>query len=160
MTEQNDSTLKLQRMICDCADEFRDYWLSNQSEQDIKDIMALSLSQQRMLRNVWNMTQSQPDGVMLKELAEKLSLSSSAVSVMVDAMVRRDVLERTVATDDRRKVMIRISAHGMEFYNAYEKFFRNICEDFAATQKPQELQIFMNVLKDLNNFLCNQHKEI
>ena len=56
--------------------------------------------------------------------------------------------------------MIRISAHGMEFYNTYEKFFRNICEDFAATQKPQELQIFMNVLKDLNNFLYNQHKEI
>ena len=160
MTEQSNNIKELQRLICGCADEFRDYWLSNQSEQDIKDIMSLSLSQQRMLRKVWNMTQSQPEGVMLKELAEKLSLSSSAVSVMVDAMVRRDVLERTVAPDDRRKVMIRISEHGLEFHNAYEQFFQEICNNFAATQNPQDLQSFVKVLKDLNHFLCNKNKEI
>ena len=61
-----------QRLICDCADELRDYWLSNQSARAVKEIMSLSISQQRMMRKVWRMNTEQPDGVMLKELAEKL----------------------------------------------------------------------------------------
>ena len=62
-----------QRLICDCADELRDYWLSNQSARAVKEIMSLSISQQRMMRKVWRMNAEQPDGVMLKELAEKLT---------------------------------------------------------------------------------------
>ena len=154
-----ESKVQFQRVICDCADELRDYWLCRQSEQDIKDIMALSLSQQRMLRKVWRMTQNHPEGIMLKELADNLSLSSSAVSVMVDAMVRRGVLERQVAADDRRKVLIRISESGMEFHRVYEHFFDDLCESFMAEQSPEEMQAFLKVLKNLNVFLFNQNKE-
>ena len=151
--------MTFQRMICDCADELRDYWLVRQSEQDIKDIMALSISQQRMIRKVWRMTRSRSEGIMLKELAEKLSLSSSAVSVMVDAMVRRGILERQVSPDDRRRVMIRISGNGKEIDEKYDRFFDDISARFAETQTPENLQIFLNVLNDLNIFLDKQNKE-
>lgn len=157
MSEENQ--IKIQQLICDCADDLRDYWLCRQSEQDIKDIMSLSLSQQRMIRKVWRMTQEHPEGIMLKELADNLSLSSSAVSVMVDAMVRRGILERQVSADDRRKVLIRISGAGVEFSRLFERFFDDICGQFAATQTPENMQIFFNVLKEFNIFLCNQNKE-
>ncbi|MBE6392037.1 MAG: MarR family transcriptional regulator [Lentisphaerae bacterium] len=159
MSEDKKNTMTFQRMICDCADELRDYWLVRQSEQDIKDIMALSISQQRMIRKVWRMTRSRSEGIMLKELAEKLSLSSSAVSVMVDAMVRRGILERQVSPDDRRRVMIRISGNGKEIDEKYDRFFDDISARFAETQTPENLQIFLNVLNDLNIFLDKQNKE-
>ena len=159
MSEGKKNTMPFQRMICDCADELRDYWLVRQSEQDIKDIMALSISQQRMIRKVWRMTRSRSEGIMLKELAENLSLSSSAVSVMVDAMVRRGILERQVSPDDRRRVMIRISRNGEEIDEKYDRFFDDISARFAETQSPENLQIFLNVLHDLNVFLDKQNKE-
>ena len=145
-----------QRLICDCADELRDFWLSNQSARAVKEIMALSISQQRMMRKVWRMNMEQPDGVMLKELAEKLSLSCSAVSVMVDTMVKRGVLVREPARDDRRKVLIKISAEGLKFARVYEQFFDDICQEFASNQSREEMEIFIKMLNKLNIFLYNK----
>ena len=143
-------------MICDCADELRDYWLSNQSARAVKEIMSLSISQQRMMRKVWRMNTEQPDGVMLKELAEKLSLSCSAVSVMVDTMVKRGVLVREVARDDRRKVLIKISAEGQKFARLYEQFFDDVCLEFASEQSIEEMEIFIKMLNKLNIFLYSK----
>ena len=151
---------QLQRLVCDCADELRDYWLFRQSKQAIKELMALSASQQRMIRKVWRMTRENPEGIMLKDLADKLSLSSSAVSVMVDAMVKRGILIREVSPDDRRKVMIRISRMGLDFSREYEEFFEPLCSEFIAAQDPEEMQSFMNVLENLNTFLYKQSKEM
>ena len=151
--------IQFQRLLCDCADELRDYWLARQSEQDIRDIMALSISQQRMIRKVWRLTQSRTEGIMLKELAENLALSSSAVSVMVDAMVRRGILERQVSPDDRRKVMIRISRHGQEVAETFQHFFGDVIQRFAETQNPEAIQNALNILKDLDKFLNKQNQE-
>ena len=159
MSEDQKNRMLFQRLICDCADELRDYWLVRQSEQDIKDIMALSISQQRMIRKVWRMTRSRSEGIMLKELAENLSLSSSAVSVMVDTMVRRGILERQISPDDRRRVMIRISSRGEDIDEKYDRFFDEISARFSETQSPENMQIFLNVLNDLNTFLDKQNKE-
>ena len=159
MSEDQKNRMLFQRLICDCADELRDYWLVRQSEQDIKDIMALSISQQRMIRKVWRMTRSRSEGIMLKELAENLSLSSSAVSVMVDTMVRRGILERQISPDDRRRVMIRISSRGEDIDEKYDRFFDEISVRFSKTQSPENMQIFLNVLNDLNTFLDKQNKE-
>ena len=151
---------QLQRLVCDCADELRDYWLCRQSAQAIREISALSASQQRMIRKVWRMTRECPNGVMLKDLADKLSLSSSAVSVMVDAMVKRGILIREASRDDRRKVMIRISDMGLDFSKAYEAFFNPLCSEFIESQDPEEMRGFMNVLENLNSFLYKQSKEV
>lgn len=145
-----------QRLICDCADELRDYWLGHQSAQSVKEIMSLSLSQQRMMRKVWRMNMEQPDGVMLKDLAEKLSLSCSAVSVMVDTMVKQGVLVREPARDDRRKVMIRVSENGLKFSRMYEQFFDDVCREFAAEQCKEDMETFVRILNKLNIFLYNK----
>lgn len=154
------SETNFQRLICDCADELRDYWLNRQSAQAVREIMSLSLSQQRMMRKVWRMNTEHPDGVMLKELAENLSLSCSAVSVMVDAMVKRGIFIREAAQDDRRKVMIRISENGRKIACEYEHFFDDICREFAAEQSREEIENFIRILDKLNIFLYNKQKEL
>ena len=153
------SETNFQRLICDCADELRDYWLSHQSEQAVREIMSLSLSQQRMMRKVWRMNAEHPEGVMLKELAEKLSLSCSAVSVMVDTMVKRGILVREPSREDRRKVMIRISENGLKFSMMYDQFFDLVCEEFASEQSREEIEVFIKVLNKLNVFLYNKTEE-
>ena len=159
MDDAGISEMNFQRLICDCADELRDYWLNCQSAQAVREIMALSLSQQRMMRKVWRMNMEHPGGVMLKELAENLSLSCSAVSVMVDAMVKRGIFIREAAQDDRRKVMIRISENGRKLAEEYELFFEGICQEFAAGQSREEMKNFIEILNRLNTFLYNKEKE-
>ena len=156
MEQDSISENNFQRLICDCADELRDYWLGAQSAQAVKEIMSLSISQQRMMRKVWRMNMDQPDGVMLKELAEQLSLSCSAVSVMVDAMVKRGILVREPSRDDRRKVMIRVSEGGLKFARVYEQFFDGVCQEFASEQSKEDMEIFIRMLNKLNIFLYNK----
>ena len=141
------SETNFQRLICDCADELRDYWLNRQSAQAVREIMSLSLSQQRMMRKVWRMNTEHPDGVMLKELAENLSLSCSAVSVMVDAMVKRGILIREAAQDDRRKVMIRISDNGMGKIREYDDFLNKFVAELFTAVNPDEANGFTAVLE-------------
>ncbi len=156
MEQDSKSENNFQRLICDCADELRDYWLGYQSAQAVKEIMSLSISQQRMMRKVWRMNMEQPEGVMLKELAEQLSLSCSAVSVMVDTMVKRGILVREASRDDRRKVMIRVSEGGLKFARVYEQFFDDVCQEFASEQSREEMEVFIKILNKLNIFLYNK----
>ena len=147
-----------QRMICDCADELGEYWLAGQSREDIRDIMKLSICQKRMIRKIWRMTEREPDGVMLKDIAGKLSLSCSSVSVMVDAMVQRGILEREVSREDRRKVLIRISEKGMEFPRIYENYFNGLCAEFSSSQDPEDMRVFTAVLEKFTKFLLNKNE--
>lgn len=73
------------------------------------DIFSLTMSQQRLLREVALLTEPGSPGLSLKSLAEELNLSSSAVSVMVETMVQKKFLERQSSEVDRRQVLIRLS---------------------------------------------------
>ena len=93
---------------------------------------------------------------MLKELAERLGLSSSAVSVMVDNLVRRGILQRVVQPDDRRKVMISLSAAQMELiYNA-ECGLGSLINEFKKQCPSDKMRCFEEVLSELDNFLINK----
>ena len=159
MTDKKQSAALIQPLICGCSDELRDYWLAQQSEHDLSEIMSLSISQQRMLRKVWRMTMERPEGVMLRELAEQLSLSCSAVSVMVDAMVKRGVLVRQPSQEDRRKVLIRISDEGRAFSQKYDKMFESLCREFAASKSAEEMEAFTGMLEEFITFLYQKNEE-
>ena len=146
--------------ICALTDELRDLWLQKLSKGKAREIMDLTVSQQRMLRAIWRMTRlSSPEGVSLRELAEKLGLSSSAVSVMVECMVKRKYIERVTSPEDRRKVLIRISAEGNRHRVITEGFFGDLANEFIAQCIPGHLEIFEKVLDDFTHFLINK-KEI
>lgn len=147
------------RQICVLADELRDRWLQQYSLSERREIMALTVSQQRMLRVVWRMTEISPQGIMLKELAERLSLSCSAVSVMVEAMVRRGVFERVQDEEDRRKVFIRISPAGLRQANIADQGFAEVSAGFFAGLSDDEVSQMTNLLEKFQQYLISIEKE-
>jgi DNA-binding MarR family transcriptional regulator len=48
----------------------------------------------------------------VKEIAEKLGITSSATTQLIDGLVRNDILERKEDPDDRRAVNLTLSATG------------------------------------------------
>jgi DNA-binding MarR family transcriptional regulator len=150
------SEVNLCRMLNGVAENLREAWLKAQSSGHQQEIMTLTVSQHRLLRMVWLMTSRCSQGVMLKELAERLGLSSSAVSVMVDNLVRRGILRRIVQPDDRRKVMISLSAAQMELiYNA-ECGLGSLINEFKEQCPSDKMRCFEEVLSELDNFLINK----
>lgn len=147
------------RRICSLADELRDIWLRRLSRRKMREVMALTVSQKRMFRTVWRETQISPQGIMLKELAAKLSLSSSAASVMVDAMVKNGIFERVTDDSDRRRVFIRVSAAGTEQARTHIEGVAAGSWKFFSGLAEAQLRVFSGVLEQFQQFLITSQKE-
>ena len=117
------------------------------------DIFSLTGSQQRLLREVALLTSPDSPGISLKSLAEDLNLSSSAVSVMVEMLVQKKILERKASEVDRRQVLIRLSDVAWE---AVDMFDRQ-CSKFLDTLSEEEIRLLNKIsrkiagLEDFNN---------
>lgn len=159
MDKSEDRTAEICRRICSLADELRDIWLRHLSRKQMREILALTVSQKRMFRTVWRMTEQEPVGVTLKALAGKLSLSSSAASVMVDSMVRLGVLERKVDERDRRKVFIRVSDSGRAQARAHIAGVAAGAGDFFAGLTESQVEAVSGVLGKFQQFLIASEKE-
>ena len=158
--KQNDKNIAICRKIFDLTDELRDAWLQHQSSRSAREIMGLTVNQGRLFRAVWRMTESVPQGVMLRDLAEKLGLSSSAVSVMVESLVQRGHLERSVDAEDRRKVMIRLAEKGRRHLCATDDFLNEKIEKFICECDPVKLSCFEEVLDNFNKYLSETKKGV
>ena len=60
-------------------------------------------------------------GATIKALAQKLAVSSSAVTQLVDGLVSERILHRTPDSKDRRKVRIALTEHGTELYRQFDR---------------------------------------
>ena len=149
--------LMICRQLVEVSDTLREYWLKNNSQSNQQKIMSLTISQQRMLRVVWQMTCRNPEGVILRELADKLGLSSSAVSVMVDNLVQKKVLIREQQAEDRRKVLIRLSKENMNEIFRAESGYIPLIEKFREQCDPEKMHCFEEILSELNQFLANNN---
>ncbi|MBL3583003.1 MarR family transcriptional regulator [Oleidesulfovibrio alaskensis] len=72
-------------------------------------ISNLTQRQIRMVMIIRDHTESGRPGMLLKELAEKAEASPSSASTMVNALVRKGILERRNCPEDRRAVRISLS---------------------------------------------------
>lgn len=158
MSEISDKSVTMCRKICDLSDELRDVWLQQQSRSRLREIAGLTVNQGRLFRAVWRMTENMPQGIMLRDLADKLGLSSSAVSVMVESMVQRGYLERIADSEDRRKVMIRLAEKGNRHLEDTESFFGDKIGKFICEYDQEKLCCFEEVLDDLNQYLLQTEK--
>ena len=158
MSEISDKSVAMCRKICDLSDELRDVWLQRQSRSRLREIAGLTVNQGRLFRAVWRMTENMPQGIMLRDLADKLGLSSSAVSVMVESMVQRGYLERIADSEDRRKVMIRLADKGNRHIGDTERFCGDQIGKFIREYDPEKLCCFEEVLDDLSQYLLQTEK--
>ncbi len=62
---------------------------------------------------------SQYDGISIKEIASKLSITSSAVTQLVDGLVKKGYLKRGESLEDRRALEISLSEQGKDKIYAF-----------------------------------------
>ena len=115
-------------------------------ESKLSRYFQLTFGQTRVVRAVYLMTLDHPEGVSLRDLAAYLNFSNCAASIAVDALVNRDVLERRQATDDRRKVMIRLSDASRKAAEASQRQVAALITEILGELSEEELVTFASTL--------------
>lgn len=134
------------RQFFGSIDRFRERMICSHSLSFDVDILSLTMSQQRLLRELALQTDPGSPGISLKNLADELNLSSSAVSVMVEMLVQKKVLERRSSEVDRRQVLIRLSDAAWESLAMYDSACRSFFDSFSE----EELSLLRKITDRLN----------
>lgn len=143
------------RLLFGALDRFRERAVGGVRKRFDVDIFSLTLSQQRLLRELALQTTPRSPGVSLKALADELNLSSSAVSVMVEMLVQKKVLDRRSSEVDRRQVLIRLSDAAWEAVTEFD----NVCRTFFDGLTAEEQTLLKNISAKLGSFETRQFQK-
>ena len=133
------------RALFSLTDDFREQ--ANASNLDSRTVFNVTVGQMRVLKAVAWLSLDGNRGIMLKTLAEKVKLTSGAVSIIVDSLVRQGLLERRHSEVDRRAVNIFLSAEGQKKIGSYIAFFDRRTAEFLAELTPAEVTAFLSLLE-------------
>ena len=140
----NDRSYECWRLLFSLTDDFREK--ANVSNRDALAVFDVTVGQMRVLKAVAALSDGE-NGLMLKTLAEKVKLTSGAVSIIVDSLVRQNLLERRHSATDRRAVNIYLSEKGKEKISSYIAFFNRQTADFLSGLTENEQNTFMDLLQ-------------
>lgn len=134
------------RLLFNLVDELREK--ANDYNSDSSTVSNITVGQMRVLKMVASLSaEKNGEGLMLKTLAEKVKLTSGAVSIIVDSLVRQNLLERRHSSVDRRAVNICLSEKGREKTSCYINFFNRQTADFLSSLSESEQTAFVNILQ-------------
>ena len=139
-----DRSFECWRMLFCLADDFREK--ANAANRDSLSVFNVTVGQLRVMKAVASLSTGS-EGVMLKTLAEKVKLTCGAVSIIVDSLVKQNLLERRHSASDRRAVNIFLSENGKEKINSYVNFYNQQTADFLAELSEEEQQTFLQLLE-------------
>ena len=106
----------------------------------------LPLSQLRVVGVVYD---RHPAGVMLKDIADELKLTPGAISQTVDVLVRENLVERTTSPTDRRAILLRPTAAGLELKEQHARQINAVMQTISKDVKDEDFDIFVKVLAHL-----------
>ena len=123
-------------------------------ESKLSDYFQLTFGQTRVVRAVYLMTLDRAEGVSLRDLADYLNYSSCTASIMVDALVTRGVLDRRQATDDRRKVVIRLSEATLSAAKSSQRQVAELITGALEELSTEELATFASTMSRFSRLVA------
>lgn len=141
MTKTVDNNESVWRNLIRLADR-----LSNTGVTDCDLPSRLPLSQLRVVGVIYD---RHPAGVMLKDIADELKLTPGAISQTVDVLVRENLVERTTSPTDRRAILLRPTAAGLELKEQHARQINVVMQTISKDVKDEDFDIFVKVLAHL-----------
>lgn len=106
----------------------------------------LTLAQARVLKIIYLRA---PEPVILKDVAAELDITPSAVSQVVDGLVRQDLVERLPSPTDRRAVILRPTERGERFRQEHNRKAAAMMSRLGGAVDEGETTVFVKVLARL-----------
>lgn len=120
------------------------------AENDIE----ISGGQGRILFILWKQ-----DKLTVSEISRQTSLAKNTVSIVVDGMVRRGILERTINPENRRQTIISLTEYARSLRERYETVSQQMNTLFYQGFSEQERETFELFLERILNTLTQAELE-
>lgn len=114
-----------------------------------KKLARLSVRQCAVLANIRRYTTVHPEGVPMSQLAERVGMSPSAASHMIDSLMGQGLVERHQSPTDRRAVLVTIAKSFMAPTAAIDKAQTAAIEELRSHLTEEELRIHERVIEKL-----------
>ncbi|SMB79574.1 transcriptional regulator, MarR family [Desulfonispora thiosulfatigenes DSM 11270] len=89
----------------------------------------------------------------ISDLSERMKLSNSTISGIVDRLEKQGLVERTRSTEDRRVVYVKVTAEfkkkAKEHFNQIEEKFQSILNYNTTPEEVDKIFEGLNLLKEL-----------
>ena len=130
--------------------------LSDVSKSDCDLPNRLPLSQLRVIGVIYD---RHPAGVMLKDIADELKLTPGAISQTVDVLVRENIVERTTSPTDRRAILLRPTAMGLQLKEEHTRKINETMQLITGKVDAGEFEVFVKVLQILLEQMNDLNKQ-
>ena len=126
-------------MLLDTMEILHEKALRLSSPESYHFLESLSRKQAKALYIVSKKNETSPEGMNLKELAQTLNLTTPATSILVESLVKKGALARSVSPKDRRAVCITVTTFGEKIYDILCRNMANfstfIMEDLSEEER-------------------------
>lgn len=110
--------------------------------------IEISGGQGRILFVLWK-----SDFLTISEISEKTSLAKNTVSIIVNGMVNKGIVERTVNPDNRRQTIISLTEYAKSLQEKYEYVSQQMNTLFYQGFSNKEMKEFEDCLERIVNTL-------
>lgn len=85
----------------------------------------------------------------MKELAEKMGVTTGSLTVLVDRLERAELVERKPNAEDRRSIRVGLTPAGTKLFEEHHALHGRLSQDMAGALSPGELDSLLDMLKRL-----------
>ncbi len=86
----------------------------------------------------------------MKELADKIGVTTGTLTVQVDKMVQADLIQRRPHESDRRSILVDLTEKGVEMYQEHDHLHLSLTQDITAKLDDTERKNLLVYLTKMN----------
>lgn len=116
--------------------------------------IEVSGGQGRILFVLWK-----KDDLTISEISRKTSLAKNTVSIMVDGMVKKGILERNINPENRRQTIVSLTEYAKSIEEKYESVSQQMNTLFYSGFSQKEQEEFEGYLERIVDTLVLAEKE-
>ena len=120
------------------------------SEAGKEILEALTIQQAFALAAVRRLTRNEPEGILHGTLAHDMRLTPSAITRLVEPLVNAKLLERRPSTHDRRRVLLTLTASGLESAEMIEQAMLDAISQLTTTLTEEERIIHTRIIDKIH----------
>lgn len=98
-------------------------------------------------------------GICNTDIQEELQVTKSAVSQMLDSLVEKGYVERTLDTNDRRRMCVTITPRGKEIVKHFSGRANELAEGVSARMGEEKVQQMFDLLNEFIDTYLEVQKE-
>lgn len=117
--------------------------------------LSLSGGQGRILFVLWK-----EEALTVGEISKATSLAKNTVSAVVDGMVRKGILERTINPENRRETIVSLTDCARGMRGKYEEVSQRMNELFYQGFSGEEQQAFEGYLARIRDTLVHEEEKM